>query len=333
MKFIISFIAFIVSAHAYAKQPILCEQYFETWQRSDKNPVLRDVMESEPFPYEGASDAHVFFDGRKLKAIYSGDGGQEGSAIMLAHATSWENWQLKGRLNMPKSDDGWDYNQETAFHRKSKTGQHQVYYIGYPTEEDYEAHIFMAEAASLEGEFSPSKRVLKPDMVKGADVYLFTSPSVVEHEDVLYMVAVGWDDFKNVSNVWSIGAESRDDGQTWTNARIVDVPIAMEGQLTKGPDGYFYATRSSEYKDGEAIFIARAKHPLGPYQDFKGPALKRRGAPREVDGLTAPQLTFSPLSGWPYLYYLASDHKKGWWTMLAKSTPNELFSPSGCYAP
>ena len=145
-----------------------------------------------------------------------------------------------------------------------------------------------------------------------------TSPSVVEHEGTLHLVYLAWNASPDeVSEVWVMGATSTDDGRSWSGIHEVEVPIGMEGQLTKGPDGAFYATATSAAGNSEGVVLARATAPFGPYEVLPAPALVKEGAPYEVHEANAAQLSFDEQNRTAYLYYVGADYDEGWWIMLA----------------
>ena len=295
------------------------ENTSDGWVRFDDNPIFRDTVLNVSYDYEVASDAHVFFDDNSsLKMIYSGDVNEKNS-IKLASGCSWSNWAKVKPLLYEANSAGSDIYKETAFYRKSSTGKHQIYYIGYENEETYESQIFLAEADSLTGEYYQYPQpVIPKGMIAGKNVYCITSPSIMEHEGELYIVFIGWNAHPNeVTEVWMIGAKSTDEGHSWTDFQLVDTKIGMEGQLTKTPDGSFIAVRTSEYENEEAIFYAKANHPFGPWNEDDEPILIQAGAPYEKDEIIAAQITFDANSGKQYLYYTGADYQKGYWIMLA----------------
>ncbi len=289
------------------------------WVRLDDNPIFRDTVLNVSYNYEVASDAHVFFDeNSSLKMIYTGDVNEKVS-IKLASGNSWNKWtKVKAILYEPNSA-GTDVYKETAFHRKLSSGKHQIFYIGYKNEETYESQIFLAEADSLDGDYYQNPQpVVQRGMIAGKNIYCMTSPSVVEHEGVLYMVFIGWDAKPSeVTEVWIIGAKSTDEGHNWSEFQLVDTRIGMEGQLTKNLDGSFVAVRTGEYKDKEAIFYATANHPFGPWDEVNEPILIQAGAPYEKDEIIAAQITIDINSGKQYLYFTGADYQKGYWIMMA----------------
>jgi hypothetical protein len=104
-----------------------------------------------------------------------------------------------------------------------------------------------------------------------------TSPSVVEHDGSLYIAFLGWDAPPDlVTTVWILGARSTDHGVTWEPVQEIDAAIGMEGQITKGPDGLYYAARTAEHNGDEAIFVGRATHPFGLYEEFPHPVLTKQ---------------------------------------------------------
>ena len=288
---------------------------FTEWNR-ELSPVLRDSIKGEN--YQTASDAHVFMDGNILRMIYTGD--ENGNpAIKLAQASAINDWEPSATLLGSIGPSELDSHKETAFYRKAASGKHQIYYIGYIDESTYEAQIFLAEANSLTG---PYIQMNAPVIAKGniadKDVYCMTSPSVVEHQGILYMTFIAWNDSpQNVTEVWIMGATSNDDGYTWSNFQIVDTPIGMEGQVTKVNDNYYIAVRTGSFENKEAIFYATASHPYGPWTQKETPILVQAGPPLEKDEIIAPQIFIEPLSGEEVLFYTGADHSIGWWIMLA----------------
>ncbi|GAB4409539.1 MAG: hypothetical protein OHK0039_13310 [Bacteroidia bacterium] len=121
-----------------------------------------------------------------------------------------------------------------------------------------------------------------------------------------------------MKRVWIIGATSADEGHTWSDFRLVDVPIGMEGQVTRIGDSSYVAVRTGTYRDREAVFYATAAHPFGPWTEQAAPALIQAGAPYEKDEIIAPQLTLDPATGLACLFYTGADYAIGWWIMLAR---------------
>lgn len=286
------------------------------WTR-EMEPVLRDSIAD--IDYQVASDAHVFMDGNTPRMIYTGDDNDK-PAIKLATYNSLNSWEPSTTLLGNDGLPGPDANKETAFYRKAANGKHQIYYIGYEDEETYEAQIFIAEADSLMGPYiRRSEPVIAKGLIAGKDVYLITSPSVVEHQNTLYMTFIGWNDSpENVTEVWVIGASSKDDGYTWGDFQLVDAKIAMEGQITRVNDDQYISVRTGDFENGEAIFYSTASHPFGPWTEKKTPILVQAGHPFEKDEIIAPQIFVDPISGEKVLYYTGADHLKGWWIMMAK---------------
>ncbi|TVQ91168.1 MAG: hypothetical protein EA393_04905 [Bacteroidetes bacterium] len=287
------------------------------WKRHPDNPVYRDHIPEQN--YEVASDPHVFFDEKgQLYMIYTGDvNGYPG--IKLAKGKSWSEWEYKADLVYETGPSGWDIHKETAFYRLASSGKHQIYYIGYPNEENYESQLFLAEADEITGPYvQHSEPIITIGLLAGKPVHLITSPSVVEHDDQLYLTFLAWDGFQDVTMVWVMGAVSHDDGATWDDIQEVNVPIGMEGQVTRMPDGSFCAVRTAAYQNVEAIWFSMALHPFGPWEEQDQPILVQEGAPWEVNEVIAPQITVNPDNEQMYLYYTGADYQKGWWVMLAE---------------
>lgn len=287
------------------------------WTR-ESEPIFRDFISGEN--YEVASDPHVFIDENgSLKMIYTGDvNGHPG--IKLASGNSLTEWQTELILLDSVGPSGLDIGKETCFYRKANNGKHQIYYIGYPDESSYEAQIYLADADNLEGPYTQmSIPVISKGIIAGKKVYTMTSPSIVEHNGNLYMAFIGWDNNpSSVTEVWTLGAISNDDGYTWSEFQEIETRIGMEGQLTKGNDGQFYSVRTGDYKKGEGIFLASSEDPFMDWEEEKKPILFQAGEPYEKDVIIAPQLFFDPSSGKRVLYYTGGDFAKGWWIMMAR---------------
>jgi len=309
---IVSQLVFLISCDKEVN-PILTD-----WKRVSENPVFRDLIPTEN--YETASDAHVFYDENNiLRMIYTGDVSGK-LAIKLASGSSWNDWDKTTPLIYLTGPSGLDINKETGFYRKSSTGTHQIYYVGYDNETTYEAQIYLAESDSLIGPYTQmTQPIVSKGMIAGKNVHAMTSPSVVEHQGTLYLVFIGWDASPdNVTEIWVIGATSSDEGHTWSNYQLVETKIGVEGQITKAPDGKFIAVRTSEYKNKEAIYYATATHPFGPWSENETPILIQAGPPYEKDEIIAPQISIDPITNKQYLYYTGADYQTGWWIMLAQ---------------
>ncbi|MEL6637041.1 MAG: hypothetical protein AAFW73_18485 [Bacteroidota bacterium] len=290
----------------------------EEWRRSAENPILRDPIPAAN--YQVASDGHIFFEENgQLAMIYTGDTDGHAS-IKLARGRSLTDWELDRSLLFELGPSQWDRHKETAFYRQTAAGKHQIYYIGYPEEDRYQAQVFLAEADQLEGPYTQSASPVVPrGNLAGKDVYCITSPSVVAHEGLLYLTFLAWNAGPNeVTEVWALGARSTDEGHTWSDFQLIDTPIGMEGQLTRRPTGDFVAVRTGPYGAAEAIFYATAPHPFGPWTTSEQPLLTPGGAPLETHEIIAPQITIDPQSGEEYLFYTGADHQRGWWMMLAE---------------
>ena len=280
-------------------------------------PVFRDHIPGEN--YQVASDAHVFVDeGGVLRMVYTGD--FEGRAsIKLATGEDWDLWAATETL-IAGTEPAQALFKETAFYRLADSGSHQVFFIGYADEETYQSQIFMAEADSLLGpyEIRPDPIVTRGEQ-DGRDVYLMTSPTVNDHEGTLFMSYLAWNDAPSrVTEVWVMAVTSLDDGQTWSDPREVEVPIGMEGQVTQGPDGRYYAVSVQEVSRGrEGIFLGVAEHPLGPYVSLEEPVLVQAGRPYELHEANAPMVIFDEPNRMAYLYYVGANYWRGWWIMAA----------------
>ncbi|MEO0392311.1 MAG: hypothetical protein AAF213_03570, partial [Pseudomonadota bacterium] len=208
------------------------------------------------------------------------------------------------------------------FYYQTPTGEHELYFIGYSDGDIYDSDLYMARSNTLTGPYriDPTPIVSRGQLA-GRAVEVITSPSVVAHQGVLYMVFLAWDGFEDVTTVWVMGAISRDQGRSWGEIQEVAVPVGMEGQLTRLPTGQFVAVRTGEVDGVEGIMMACAAHPFGPYTARENPVLMSAGSPWEVDEIIAPQITVDPGTGQPILYYTGAEHRRGWWIMKAVPGP------------
>jgi beta-xylosidase len=298
-------------------------QSLESWTRHPDNPVYRDEIPG----YEVASDGHVFFDpSGQLRMIYTGDT-DDHTSIKMAVGSSFDTWEEVGTILPGDTTPGGERSgKETAFyHYAEAIDTHQIYYIGYAdgdSQNAYEAEIYLARADSVEGPYEMADTPIVPNgSHAGHEVHLMTSPSVVEHEGDLYLTFIGWDAPPDVvTEIWMMGAVSTDNGQTWSAVEEVETPIGVEGQVTKGPDGMYYALRTGDYRRDEAIYLARGEHPFGPYNDaFEEPVLTKDSWRWEGDEIIAPQVTFDPTQKRAFLYYTGARHLRGWWMMVAQT--------------
>lgn len=309
-------ILFLLSVSCNTGEASVAEPQTE-WTRNSLNPVLRDIYQGGG--YQSASDGHVFYDDQgTLRMIYSGDYNYN-SSIKLATGSSMANWQIETPLLFEANTENTDIHKETAFYRKANNGKHQIFYIGYEDGATYESQLFLAQSDNLNGPYTQiTQPIVERGNLAGKLVYCMTSPSVIEHNGLLYIVFIGWNDNpNNATEVWVIGATSSDDGYTWTNFQTVDAAIAMEGQITKTPDGNYVAVKTAEYQDVEAIYYATSSHPFGPWNMSETPILIQNNTVLEKDEIIAPQIVFDTQTGKEHLFYTGADHDLGWWIMQA----------------
>lgn len=293
-----------------------CPSLAGTWDRTEE-PVFRDRFASGS--YEVASDGHVFRSGpNDLNMIYTGDD-SDFPSIRLARRTANGEWERRGTLLGASSGAPLPQSKETPFYRLGPDGEHQIYFIGYANEETYESAVYLAVAATLDGPYTVLPDPVVPlGRIAERDVRVITSPSVIDHDSELLMAFLGWDDFQNVTRVWVLGAQSADNGRSWTEFREIDAPIGMEGQITTAPDGSYIAVRTGEAPNGrEAIFAGCADHPFGPYETIERPLLTQSGPPWETDEIIAPQVFYDTSADAIRLFYTGADYQRGWWTMEA----------------
>ncbi|MCK8482950.1 hypothetical protein MUY21_02775 [Aliiroseovarius sp. S2029] len=250
--------------------------------------------------------------------IYTGDDSGFPSIKLASQSTSGE-WERQGTLLGASTGAAMPQSKETPFYRLGPDGEHQIYFIGYANEETYESAIYLAVAGAFDGPYTVLPDPVVPlGRMAGRNVRVITSPSVIDHDGKLLMAFLGWDDFQNVTRVWVLGAQSDDNGRSWTGFREIDAPIGMEGQITQMPDGGYIAARTGEISSTqEAIFAGCARHPFGPYETLEQPLLTQSGPPWETDEIIAPQVFFNTSTGTVHLYYTGADYRRGWWVMEA----------------
>lgn len=309
-----SFVPLLFSAVFTASAALACE--LPQFQRVGE-PVFRD-----PIPqanYEVASDPHVFLrPGGGYAMIYSGDDSGNAS-IKLAQSNDGVRWRRAGTVIGPSVGHDRPRNKETSFYFRTASGEHQIYFIGYDDENTYESQIYLATSSRFDGPYQMrAEPVVRLGRIAGKRVRVITSPSVVEHDGVLHMAFLGWNGFHDVTAVWAFGVTSSDGGRSWGDARRIDAPIAMEGQISRTPQGQYIAVSTQEHRGKEAIFAACANHPFGPYSKSRTPLLAQAGAPFETDEIIAPQIFFPTGATRPELFYTGAQHDRGWWIMKAR---------------
>ncbi|WP_425041143.1 hypothetical protein [Primorskyibacter sp. S187A] len=303
-----------LSAFCMATTAVACE--LPAFERVG-GPVFRDQIPSEN--YQAAADAHIFArPGGGYAMIYSGDDSGH-SSIKMAVSDDRVNWRPAGTMVGPSAGHRAPIEKETSFYFRTASGEHQIYFIGYADGNTYESEIYMATSGSYNGPYTVRPEpIVRLGRMDGKPVKVITSPSIVEHNGVLHMAFLGWNGFHNVSAVWTFGTTSPDNGRSWENLREVNVPIGMEGQITRTPQGQYVAVATREHRGKEAIFAGCANHPFGPYQTLRQPILAQAGPPHETDEIIAPQLFYPPGASRPELFYTGAQYDTGWWIMKAR---------------
>lgn len=288
------------------------------WERYDV-PVFRDFYSDDKM--QTAGEGHIFYYDSLRYMAYTGksDGIHD---IKLAFGQTWIDWDTAGTLLSTNGASGKDIEKGTPYYRLTNDSTHQIYYIGYPYSETYEAEIYLAEAENLRGPYTHvSGPLISRGLIEGKWIHCLTSPSVVAHDSLLYMVFVGWNSIPSkTSVVWTFGATSDDGGHTWKNYQEVDCPLGVSGKITKGPDDKFHAVGTSYHDDGYKIYYAHADHPFGPWTKDTLAILTQAGKPFETDEIMASQIAFDPIYGIygpRRLYYTGVNREKGKWMMMA----------------
>lgn len=153
-----------------------------------------------------------------------------------------------------------------------------LYYIGYP-DSNIDSGIYASQIGLAIGSDAETltRNSDNPILARGGsyDEDALTSPSVIEHAGMYYMVYTGWANILEAGGfLGQLGATSND-GINWqkTNEGIFEEVMgsqfetATESDLVVGPDGLFYLFYTAE----GGIALARSANPFGPwelYPDF-----------------------------------------------------------------
>ena len=300
---------------------------FAAWVRNPNNPIFSGFTGTELV----AGDAHVWEESPGSYRMVYTDDFNDRTSIAMAISNDLVNWQLIGNSEFPNGvilggagPGGKDISLETAFYRKATDGKHQVYYIGYMDENVYNAAIYLAEASQIQGPYTRAEDPVITWTSGGPDAHAMTSPTIVEHEGVLYMTYIGWEAFPN-GPVHVVGATSMTDGRSWSKRGALDWDdiFGVEAHTEKGPDGLFYrAGIGADAQGNDMILFGRSNHPFGPYTLVSRLNLSPAG-PAVGEGTTimSPSLVFDHANTTLYMHYAAVDTGGlPWITSVATST-------------
>lgn len=291
----------------------------QNWTRHPRNPIFAgNGFASDPHVWEEAPGSYLM--------LYTTDW-DDRQAIGMAASVDLVNWTPIADAQYPSGivlrgagPGGLDSHLETAFYRKTDDGKHQIFYIGYTDETTYRAAIYKAEASSARGPYTREAEPIIAWSPGGADATAMTSPTIAEHDGVLYMSYIGWETYPD-GPVHIIGATSSTDGRSWEKQGDLgwDDIFGVEAHTEKGPDGRFYRVGVVADAQGkDAIALGRAEHPFGPFTVLPNPILTL-GGPGEGDSIMAPSLIFRPDSGTAYMLYTAVD-TGGWPWVISLAT-------------
>lgn len=237
----------------------------------------------------------------------NGDGDNpDNLQVLIGVAESFDgiNWEFANTLTFGESialeNDitSWDRILETAY-AIQKEGEVFLYYTGYSEGADG-VNTIVAEgkiglATSDDGsafERNSDSPLLLPD--REFDVDGLFSPTIVENNDIFYMIYTGWS--LDLFGFGLFGATS-EDGINWIKQgelliKDSDVSWALdnprESELVAGPDGLFYLFFTNDIAQNEsAIGLARSENPLGPWDVYQKP-LVIKTKEWEESGLIAP---------------------------------------------
>lgn len=298
-----------------------------SWTRTPPSPLFGGSSGSF------AADPHVWANGiNDYYMVYTSEfsGAQ---AISMARSTDLVTWTpivspqySSEHILRGAGPAAGQAHQETAVYYKTPGGQHQIYYIGYDSEATFQSQIYRATASSIEG---PYTREATPVLSFGAsgsyDDAAMTSPSIVEHQGVLYMCYVAWADSPTGPSptVINAGATSSDYGATWTKTGTISFSdiFGVEAHIEKGPDGKFYRVATETINSADALSIGVSAHPFGPYTKHAGVLVPGGVGVGEVDSITAPSLFFNRADRRAYMFYSAvAAGGFPWMTSLAIAT-------------
>ena len=150
-----------------------------------------------------------------------------------------------------------------------------LYYIGYP-ESNFDNGIYTSEIGLATGaEITSLTRIdNEPTLPRGGpnDFDALTSPAVVEHEGMYYMLYTGWTNILTATGFLGLTGATSTDGLRWEKTETRLFPevagtrfeTATEADLVKGPDALFYLFFSAE----GGIALARSDQPFGPWEIY-----------------------------------------------------------------
>lgn len=204
----------------------------------------------------------------------------ESDSITFAAATSTDgiNWSRldNGAMGRIFSADieSWDKLIETADLNVINDSIY-LYYIGYPNT-DISSGIYAAQLGLATGN-SPDEITRfgnQPVVPNGGDLDqdAITSPAVVFHEGLYYLLYTGWSNILTAEGFLGLTGATSPDGKNWTklNQPVFDevsttmFETATEAELVAGPDGQFYLFFSAE----GGIAMARSNAPFGPWEIY-----------------------------------------------------------------
>lgn len=150
-----------------------------------------------------------------------------------------------------------------------------LYYVGYP-ESNFDNGIYNAQIGLVRGSGlrDIDRFNMQPIIKNGTaiDKDAMTSPAVVYHDNLYYMIYTGWSDILTGNGFLGLTAATSTDGITWQRENKPVFPevanslfeTATEAEYVKGPDGMFYLLFSAE----GGIALARSSQPLGPWEIY-----------------------------------------------------------------
>ncbi len=235
-----------------------------------------------------AADPSIIRSNDTLFMYYSAENQIIGVVLSLNGGDTWISPNMNNEEDYPALSgqaDNWDNTLETIDVIKTDN-IYRMYYAGYREGESDNDHVENYEiglATSLDGiHFTRHPQSIDhPILARDTsndhsnDRHAITSPGVVYHDDMFYMIYAGW----NVTDDWTganagiriMGATSSD-GINWSK---LSTPIILPSEVTYSPDineasllissdGYWYILFST----GSSIGIARATNFSNTYDIY-----------------------------------------------------------------
>ncbi len=264
----------------------VAQSSWTTWTKYNANPVY---SHSSSGAWNIASDPTVIKDGSNYVMIVSGDGGTsagsaEGNALLQAVSSDGITWSTLSNSQNGVVVTGyvgdWDESMETPEIIKTSAG-YSLFYAGYdPAVRDASNYLVWGDLGLAESSNGTTyTKVGPPVMTRTPNWYDqdgILDPTIVELNDTLFMIYVGWCTQSCSMNggapaFYSLKAISVDNGHSWTKQGLLDPTGTMGLQHpdvmldADGTYSLFYGVDNACPNSKVGIFHAIGNTPFGPF--------------------------------------------------------------------